>query len=71
MDVVSTGGLFSSVPDLWVVAAPRQWRVPPGASKGKDTRYIGIHEGDELDEAQMVTCVKQAAALSDFLGPRP
>ena len=25
--------------------------VPPGASKGKDTRYIDIHEGDELDEA--------------------
>ena len=37
--------------------------VPPGASKGKDTRYIDIHEGDELDEAQMATWVKQAAAL--------
>jgi len=29
--------------------------VPPGASKGKDTRYIDIHEGDELDEAQMAS----------------
>src|SRR5882724_10759137 len=41
--------------------------VPPGASKGKDTRYIDIHEGDELDEAQMANWVKQAAALSGFL----
>ena len=44
--------------------------VPPGASKGKDTRYIDIHEGDELDEAQMANWVKQAAALPGFLGPR-
>ena len=45
--------------------------VPPGASKGKDTRYIDIREGDELDEAQMANWVKQAAALPGFLGPRP
>ena len=45
--------------------------VPPGASKGKDTRYIDIHEGDELDEAQMANWVKQAAALPGFLGPGP
>ncbi len=37
--------------------------VPPGASKGKDTRYLDIREGDELDEAQMATWVTQAAAL--------
>jgi hypothetical protein len=37
--------------------------VPPGASKGKDTRYIDIREGDKLDGAQMATWVKQAAAL--------
>jgi hypothetical protein len=37
--------------------------VPPGASKSKDTRYIDIHEGDELDEAQMAAWLKQAAAL--------
>src|SRR6202049_699900 len=24
--------------------------VPPGASKGKDTRYSDVREGDELDE---------------------
>src|SRR5438270_10563521 len=45
--------------------------VPPGASKGKDTRSIDIHEGDELDEAQMANWVKQAAALPGFLGPGP
>jgi hypothetical protein len=45
--------------------------VPPGASKGKDTRYIDIYDGDELDEARMANWVKQAAALSGFLGPGP
>ena len=40
--------------------------VPPGASKGKDTRYMDIHEG-ELDEAQMATWVKQAAALPGWV----
>lgn len=37
--------------------------LPPGASKGKDARYLDIHEGDELDEAQLAAWVKQAAAL--------
>jgi len=44
--------------------------VPPGASKGKDTRYMDIHEG-ELDEAQMATWVKQAAALPGWVPGRP
>jgi hypothetical protein len=44
--------------------------VPPGASKGKDTRYIDIHEGDEIDEAQMATWVKQAAALPGWVSGR-
>jgi hypothetical protein len=44
--------------------------VPPSPSKNKDTRYIDIYEGDELDEAQMAKWVKQAAALPGFLGPR-
>jgi hypothetical protein len=35
--------------------------VPPGASKHRDVRYADIHE-DDLDEAQMATWVKQAAA---------
>jgi hypothetical protein len=41
--------------------------VPPGASKHKDVRSIDIHEGDELDEPQMATWVKQAAALSGWV----
>jgi hypothetical protein len=45
--------------------------VPPGDSKLKDVRYCDIHEGDELDEAQMAAWVKQAAALPGFLEPRP
>jgi hypothetical protein len=41
--------------------------VPPGASKSKDTRYLDIYEGDELDEAQLATWVKQAAALPGWI----
>jgi hypothetical protein len=45
--------------------------VPPGPSKDKNTRYIDIHEGDELDEAQMASWVKQAAALPGWVPGRP
>jgi hypothetical protein len=45
--------------------------VPPGPSKDKDTRYLDIHEGEELDEAQMATWVKQAAALPGWVPGRP
>ena len=44
--------------------------VPPGPSKDRDTRYLDIREGDELDELQIATWVKQAAAVPGFLGPR-
>ena len=46
------------------VAATRSARRHP---KGKDVRWIDIHEGDELDEAQMATWVKQAAALPGWV----
>ena len=36
---------------------------PPGESKGKDTRYLDIHEDDQLDEAQFAVWVKQASKL--------
>lgn len=36
--------------------------LPPGASKQPDVRYLDIREG-EIDEAQMTTWVRQAAAL--------
>jgi hypothetical protein len=45
--------------------------VPPGPSKHKDVRYIDIHEGDELDEAQIATWVKQAAALPGWVPGQP
>jgi hypothetical protein len=37
--------------------------VPPGDSKSKDTRYLDIHEDDQLDEAQLAAWVKQASQL--------
>ena len=36
--------------------------VPPGSGKDKNSRWVDIHECD-LDEAQMATWVRQAAAL--------
>jgi len=43
--------------------------VPPGGTD-KDARWIDIHE-DDLDEAQMATWVKQAAALPGWVPGRP
>jgi hypothetical protein len=37
--------------------------VPPATSKHKDVRYPDIHEDDQLDEAQLAACVKQASLL--------
>jgi hypothetical protein len=37
--------------------------VPPGESKQRQVRYLDIHEGDELDEAQLAAWVKQASLL--------
>ena len=37
--------------------------VPPGESRQKDVRYLDIHEGDALDEAQLAAWVKQASSL--------
>ena len=41
--------------------------LPPGGSKHKDVRYFDIHEDDELDEAQLASWLKQAAALPGWL----
>jgi hypothetical protein len=43
--------------------------VPPGGT-GKDARWINIHE-DDLDEAQMVTWVKQAVAVPGWVPGLP
>jgi hypothetical protein len=37
--------------------------LPPGESRGKDTRYLDIHEDDPIDEAQLAAWVKQASQL--------
>src|SRR5215203_7290656 len=43
--------------------------VPPGGTD-KDARWIDVHE-DDLDEAQMVSWVKQAAALPGWIPAQP
>jgi len=45
--------------------------LPPGLSKDKATRYLDIHEDDELDEAQLAAWLKQAAALPGWNPGRP
>lgn len=37
--------------------------VPPVASRTAETRYFHIHEGDQIDEAQIVAWVTQASRL--------
>jgi hypothetical protein len=37
--------------------------VPPGESKTPETRYLDIHEDDDLDEAQLTAWIKQASKL--------
>ena len=37
--------------------------VPPGESKHEEVRYLDIHEDGPLDEAQLATWIRQAAAL--------
>jgi len=41
--------------------------IPPGESKQKEVRYLDMYEDDPLDEAQMATWVKQAAALPGWV----
>jgi hypothetical protein len=38
-----------------------------GTPTSKNARWIDIYEDDELDEAQMATWVKQAAALPGWV----
>lgn len=42
--------------------------IPPGGTeRSKEARWIDIHEGDELDEAQLATWAKQAAELPGWV----
>src|SRR5881394_1825932 len=42
--------------------------LPPGESRQKQVRYLDIHEDDQLDEKQLASWVKQAAAIPGWLG---
>jgi hypothetical protein len=44
---------------------------PPGTSKNAEVRYLDLHEGDELDEAQLRAWFKQAAKLPGWDPSRP
>lgn len=44
--------------------------VPPGVSKDQKMRYLDIYEGDKLDEKQVASWVKQAAALPGWLASK-
>ena len=37
--------------------------VPPKAAKHDEVRYLDIHEGDDLEEARMVSWIEQASNL--------
>ena len=37
--------------------------VPAGESKSQDTRYLDIHEDDQVDEHQLASWVRQASQL--------
>jgi hypothetical protein len=41
--------------------------VPPGESKSKDTRYLDIHEDDQLDEELLVGWIRQASELPGWI----
>jgi hypothetical protein len=42
--------------------------VPPGGTeRSKDSRWLDLHEGDPLDEAQLAKWVKQAAAVPGWI----
>lgn len=41
--------------------------LPPGVSKQQDVRYLDIHEGDTVDEEQLVKWFTQAAKLPGWV----
>jgi hypothetical protein len=41
--------------------------LPPGESKTEETRYLDIHEDGTLEEAQLATWIRQAAALPGWV----
>jgi len=51
----------------WLTSAARRCVLSPGEPKQKESRYLDIHEDDQLDEAQFAAWVKQAAALPGWV----
>jgi hypothetical protein len=45
--------------------------APPGASKHDEVRYLDIHENEPLDEPQLVSWFRQAAAIPGWDGGSP
>jgi hypothetical protein len=45
--------------------------LPPGESRQKAMRYLDIHEDDPLDEKQLASWIKQAAAIPGWDGGSP
>jgi hypothetical protein len=45
--------------------------LPPGASKHREVRYLDIREDDPLDEEQMASWIRQAAAIPGWDGGSP
>ena len=41
--------------------------VPPGESKHKETRYLDIHEDDQLDEKLVASWIRQASELPGWV----
>jgi hypothetical protein len=41
--------------------------VPPVGSKDPDARYFHIHEDEAIDEAQLVSWIRQAAAIPGWI----
>ncbi len=41
--------------------------MPPVASKDADVRYVHFHEGEDIDEKQLVDWIRQAAAIPGWM----
>ena len=41
--------------------------MPPGESKNEDTRYLDIHEGEQIDEELVASWIRQASELPGWI----
>jgi hypothetical protein len=59
----SSASIASRTTSKWLSSAARRCVLSPGESRSKDTRYLDIHEDDQLYEAQLAAWMKQASLL--------